>query len=106
MIAIPITGAHATTLFPAFGSATSFAALDPVDGYFNIIEGLEDASLEERITALKAEGVDAAVIPDAENQPLDAFRKAGIALYGLPESMTSIDDVFEALSRCELPPVA
>lgn len=106
MIAIPIESAHATTLFPVFGSATFFAALDPVDGYFNIIDGFEYASLEELVRALKAEGVDAAVIPDAGEEPLDAFRKAGISLYSVPESVTSIDDIFEAYSRSELPPVA
>ena len=106
MIAIPIESARATTLFPVFGSATFFATLDPVDGYFNIIDGFEYASIEDLITALKAEGVDAAVIPDTEQEPLEVFRKAGIVVYGVPESITSIDDVFEAVSRRELPPVA
>jgi predicted Fe-Mo cluster-binding NifX family protein len=106
MIAIPIASDHATTLFPAFGNASFFATLDPVDGYFNIIDGFEYATLEELIKALKAEGVDAAVIPDAEEEPLDTFRKEGISVYSVPESISSIDDVFEAYTRRELLPVA
>jgi predicted Fe-Mo cluster-binding NifX family protein len=106
MIAIPIADAHATTLFPAFGHASFFATLDPVDGYFNIIDGFEYASLEELIRALKAEGVDAAVIPDVDDEPIEAFRKEGISVYSIPESITSIDDVFEAYTRHELPSVA